>query len=317
MKTVTEKQMGENPSSALTSDDSSKLLAQLTEVLSVLSKNDALTIFLMANEGIKSELDTPVKIGLTKKQYYTRLKQLVDLGLVTKQNESYMQTAFGKIVYQKHIIGLTNQIKNSKYLQMVDVLKADSKFNDSDIMEFMAKVQPQISSDLQESTTKISMVTWSMEDMVTKVLEIMEFAEKEIILISRFTNDIIINTMIKKANQGVTVKVLADVNLVRGFFEKAGPMKSNDKNLKERIDVVSNPYYPTPMQRKYVEVPFCVLIVDNKHVGLEIVDGYSPNKFKMAVFATDDHLVNQFHKLFDTLWSKAKDNPPQLVTKRS
>jgi len=317
MKTVTEKQIGEDSRSASTSSDSSKLLAQLTEVLSVLSKNDALTIFLMANEGIKSELDTPTKIGLTKKQYYTRLKQLVDLGLVIKQNESYMQTAFGKIVYQKHIIGLTNQIKNSKYLQMVDVLKADSKFNDSDIMEFIAKVQPQISIDLQDTTRKISMVTWSMEDMVSKVLEVMEFAEKEIVLVSRFTNELIINTMIKKANQGVSVKILSDVNLVRGFFEKAGPIKTNDKNLKERVEVVANPYYPTPMYRKYVEVPFCVLIVDNKQVGLEIVDVNSPNKFNMAVFVTDDHLVNQLRRVFDRLWSKAKDNPPQIITKTS
>src|SRR5262249_12101225 len=136
------------------------------------------------------------------------------LGLISKHNESYIQTAFGKVVYQKHIIGLTNNIKNSKYLQMVDVLKADSKFNDNDIMEFMAKVQPQISADLQESSTRVSTITWSMEDMVTKVLEVMEFAEKEIILISRFTNELIINTMIKKANSGVTVKILADTNLV-------------------------------------------------------------------------------------------------------
>jgi len=316
MKTITEKQI-ESADSFLASNENSKVLSQLTEVLSVLSKNDALTIFLMANEGIKSELDTPTKIGLTKKQYYTRLKQLVDLGLITKNNESYIQTAFGKVVYQKHIIGLTNNIKNSKYLQMVDVLKADPKFNDKDIMEFMSKVEPQVSSDFQEFPTKASMVTWSMEDMITKVLEVMEFAEKEIILISRFTNDLIINTMIKKANSGVSVKVLADVNLVRGFFEKAGTIKSNDKNIKERIEVVANPYYPTHLYRKYVEVPFCVLIVDNKHVGVEIVDGYSPNKFKMAVFATDNHLAKQLQNIFDTLWSKAKDNPPQLVTKTS
>lgn len=316
MKTITEKQV-ESTDSFLASNDNSKILTQLTEVLSVLSKNDALTIFLMANEGIKSELDTPTKIGLTKKQYYTRLKQLVDLGLITKNNESYIQTAFGKVVYQKHIIGLTNNIKNSKYLQMVDVLKADPKFNDKDIMEFMSKVEPQVSSDFQEYPTKASMVTWSMEDMITKVLEVMEFAEKEIILISRFTNDLIINTMIKKANSGVSVKVLADANLVRGFFEKAGTIKSNDKNTKERIEVVANPYYPTRLYRKYVDVPFCVLIVDNKHVGLEIVDGYNPNKFKMAVFATDNQLAKQLQNIFDTLWAKAKDNPPQIVTKTS
>ena len=97
MKTITEKQV-ESTDSFLVSNDNSKILTQLTNVLSVLSKNDALTIFLMANEGIKSELDTPTKIGLTKKQYYTRLKQLVDLGLITKNNESYIQTAFGRVV---------------------------------------------------------------------------------------------------------------------------------------------------------------------------------------------------------------------------
>jgi predicted transcriptional regulator len=316
MKTITEKQMGENSSSALTSSDSSKLLAQLTEVLSVLSKNDALTIFLMANEGIKSELDTPVKIGLTKKQYYTRLKQLVDLGLVTKQNESYMQTAFGKIVYQKHIIGLTNQIKNSKYLQMVDVLKADSKFNDSDIMEFMAKVQPQISSDLQESSSKISTIASSYEDMVRKILEMTEFAQQEILLVTRFQNELIVNSILKKANAGVNVKVLADTNLVEDYFGKEMPVKS-DKNKKERENVVSNPYYPSKIDRRYVQVPFCIMIVDNKHVGLEIVDLSESKKFKMAIFREDVNISSSMVLLFNNLWQKSNINPPQIITKSS
>jgi predicted transcriptional regulator len=315
MKTVTEK-LEKTEKAILDVNDNSKLVSQLTDVLSVLSKNDALTIFQMTEGGIKSEIDTPARIGLTKKQYYTRLKQLVDLGLITKRNESYIQTAFGKVVYQKHIVGLTNNIKNSKYLQMVDVLKADPKFNDKDIMEFMSKVEPQISSDMQD-TSKPSTITWSWEEMISKVLETMEFAEKEIILVSRFTNELIINTMIKKANSGVFVRVLSDTNLIRGFFEKAGPIKNNDKNHKERVNVVSNPYYPTPMQRKYVDVPFCILIVDKKNVGIEVVDAYNSNKFKMAVFSTDRQFANQLQDFVDTLWSKAKEDPPQLVTKSS
>ncbi len=312
MKTVTERI--EKTDIVQDLNDNSKLLSQLTDVLSVLSKDDALTIFQMAEEGIRSEIDTPTRIGLTKKQYYTRLKQLVDLGLITKRNETYTQTAFGRVVYQKHIIGLTNNIKNSKYLQMVDVLKSDPKFSDKDIIDFMSKVEPQISSEIQD-TSKPSIVAWSWEEMVSKVLEIMEFAEKEIVLVSRFTNELIINTMIKKANSGISVRVLSDTNLIKGFFEKAGSMKSNDKNHKERIKVVSNPYYPTPMKRKYVDVPFCVLIVDKKNVGMEIVDSYYSNKFRMAIFSTDKHLANQMQDYVDTLWSKAKEEPPQVITR--
>ncbi|HXU95069.1 MAG TPA: hypothetical protein VFP45_01400 [Candidatus Nitrosotalea sp.] len=312
MKTITEKQV-ESTDSFLASNDNSKILTQLTEVLSVLSKNDALTIFLMANEGIKSELDTPTKIGLTKKQYYTRLKQLVDLGLITKNNESYIQTAFGKVVYQKHIIGLTNNIKNSKYLQMVDVLKADPKFNDKDIMEFMSKVEPQVSSDL-ETSRKSFTVTSSYEDMVRKILEMVEFAQNEILLVTRFQNELIINSILKKASSGINVKVLADTNLVENYFEKEMPVKS-DKNKKERENVVSNPYYPSRIDRRYVQVPFCVIIVDNKHVGLEIIDLSESKKFKMAIFGEDSNLSSSMIPLFDSLWQKSNVNHPKVITK--
>lgn len=312
MKTVTENQI-ESTDSFLASNDNSKILSQLTEVLSVLSKNDALTIFLMANEGIKSELDTPTKIGLTKKQYYTRLKQLVDLGLITKNNESYIQTAFGRVVYQKHIIGLTNNIKNSKYLQMVDVLKADPKFNDKDIMEFMSKVEPQVSSDL-ESSKKSFTVTSSYEDMVRKILEIIEFAQNKILLVTRFQNELIINSILKKASAGINVRVLADTGMVGEYFAKESGMRS-DKNKNEREKVVSNPFYPSKIDRRYTKVPFCILVVDNKHVGLETVDITESKKFKMAIFTEDQSLSVTMTTTFDSLWQTASVNPPKVVTK--
>ena len=312
MKTITEKQT-ESADSFLSSDNNSKILAQLTEVLSVLSKNDALTIFFMANEGIKSELDTPIKIGLTKKQYYTRLKQLVDLGLIAKNNESYIQTAFGKVVYQKHIIGLTNNIKNSKYLQMVDVLKADPKFNDKDIMEFMSKVEPQISSDLQNAPKKISVIA-SYEDMVRKALEIIEFAQNEICLVTRFQNDLIINAILKKASMGVSVRALADIDLVEQYFGNEKEIKK-DKNQNERVNVVSNPFYPSKIERRYVKVPFSIIVVDNKHIGFEITDISEPKKFKTSLYIEDENISPHFVAIFDDLWKKSSATPPKIVTK--
>jgi sugar-specific transcriptional regulator TrmB len=237
----------------------------------------------------------------------------VDLGLITKNDESYIQTAFGKVVYQKHIIGLTNNIKNSKYLQMVDVLKANPKFNDKDIMEFMSKVEPQVSSDL-ETTRKSFTVTSSYEDMVRKILEMVEFAQNEILLVTRFQNELIINSILKKASAGVNVKVLADTNLVENYFEKEMPVKS-DKNKKERENVVSNPYYPSRIDRRYVQVPFCVMIVDNKHVGLEIIDLSESKKFKMAIFGEDSNLSSSMMPLFDSLWQKSSVNHPKVITK--
>ena len=292
----------------------SELLAQVMEVLSVLSKNDALTIFLMAHDGIRSELDTPTKIGLTKKQYYTRLKQLVDLGLVEKQRELYTQTAFGKVVYQKHVVGLSNNIKNSKYLQMVDVLKANPKFKEKDIIALISKVEPQINLDLQESFNKNSTVALSYEDMVRKILELIEFAQNEILLVTRFQNDLIINSILKKASSGITVKILADTGMVKEYFRNESEI-INDKNKTERVKVVSNPFYPSKANRRYTQVPFCLLVVDKKHLGLEITDITEPGKFKTAIFTDDPILSSSMIFHFDNLWQKSDVNPPKIVTK--
>jgi predicted transcriptional regulator len=301
-------------SSSLALKDDSNLLTHITGVLSILSKNDALTIFLIAEEGIRSELDTPTKIGLTKKQYYTRLKQLVDLGLVEKHNESYTQTAFGRVVYQKYILGLANNIKNSKYLQMVDALKANPKFNEKDIMELISKVEPQINIDLQEFPKKNSTITSSYEDMVRKILEMIEFSQSEILLVTRFQNELIINSILKKASSGVTVKILADTGMVKEYFEKEAEIIS-DKNKTERVRVVSNPFYPSKADRRYAQVPFCLLVVDNKHIGLEIVDITEPGKFKMAIFTEDQTLSSSMTSLFNNLWQKSDATPPKIVTK--
>lgn len=288
-------------------------LQKMTDILSLLSKDDALSIFVLAKDGIQSDLKTPSKLGLTKKQYYTRLKQLVDLGLLTKYGQAYIQTSLGQIIYQKHVVDLLISVKDVKQFEMIDVLKTTSKFSADEIENFMSKVglKPMEFYDSRGPAT----ITWVYDDMVSKVLELMEFATKEILLISRFTNELIINRMVKKANTGVSVKVLADTNLVETFIENTkGKIQIADKNKKERINVVVNPYYPSPVDRRYTKVPFCVLVVDNKQVGIEVVDGYEPMRFKMAMFSADVGLAAQMKEFFNNLWKSASKDPPQIVT---
>ena len=299
-----------------------EVIERMIRVLSILSKDDALSIFILARDGLKSELNTPPKIGLTKKQYYTRLKQLVDVGLLAKTEYEYKHTTFGTIIYQNHILGLIDNIKNSKHLEMVDILKRALKFNSEEIAGFMSKVGASTNVELaatkEEGIRRNTVVAWTFEDMVMKVLEIIEFAKEEIILMTRFSNDIIINAMLKKANTGVRVKVLADTNMADGYLNDAkDKVNIKDKNENERLNVVVNSYYPSQVERRYIQVPFCLLVVDNKTVGIEEVDNYDPKKFRLAVFAVDPYLSNQMMQFFSDMWEKACTSPPQIVTKAS
>ena len=124
-------------------------LEKVMQILSLLSKNDAVTIFLASQHGLESRQETHVQLGLTKKQYYTRLKQLVDLSLVEKQSSGkkkvksyhtplYMPTLFGSMVYKRCILGLEDITKNSKKLEAAEILRQSSRFSAGEIAEFLS-----------------------------------------------------------------------------------------------------------------------------------------------------------------------------------
>ncbi|HVX01810.1 MAG TPA: hypothetical protein VHA09_01510, partial [Nitrososphaera sp.] len=54
------------------------------DLFAALSRKDTLTLFLLAKDGLRSELRTASIVGLSKKQYYTRLNQLKNAGLIEK-----------------------------------------------------------------------------------------------------------------------------------------------------------------------------------------------------------------------------------------
>lgn len=286
-------------------------IQHMSDVLSILSKLDALGIFVLAKDGLKSELDTPQKIGLTKKQYYTRLKQLYDLNLITKRGNTYVHTSFGDLIYNGHIVSFLNTMSNMKEFEMIDVLKKSSKFNNGEISEFLSRINPYNRSELTQISTQKTFVVNTFDGMVSRVLETIEFAQSEILIASRFTNDLIINSVLKKSTSGVKVKILADTNTVRGFFDSNGKAIKKDKNESERISVVANPFYPSTIERRYVDTPFSLIVVDGKNVGVEIVDNYNPKKFMLSIHVEDKTLAQQLKTSFDKWWGGASLTHPQ------
>ena len=117
-------------------DFSIERLRELCKLLTILSKLDTLILLVLAKNGIKSHMDTPKEIGLTKKQYYTRLKQLVDHGLVEKRDGYYFHTTMGKFVYEKHLASLLEGTKKDKEMRMIDMLNRTRTFSHEEISNF-------------------------------------------------------------------------------------------------------------------------------------------------------------------------------------
>jgi hypothetical protein len=278
-----------------------------SKLLSVLSKKDNLTLFIFAKRGLKAGTSTVDKMGVSRKIYYTRLKQLMNAGLVEKSEGLYSHTTLGNVIYQNHVVRLAEEMKNTKQMKMIDTLKHTREFSEDEIVGFVSKSMA--SSSLSNAASTQIDTVWTYESMVSAIVERIEFCKSEILLASRSFNEIIINSILRKANAGVEVKVLSDSSLVKQYFDLEGTKtsltRSNDKNSSERANVVANPWYPGKVQRKIAKIPFSMIVLDGKEVGIEIVNWNEPQKFYGVVFLREERSSKIMLDFYLKMWENA------------
>jgi predicted transcriptional regulator len=80
------------------------------DVFGILGDKQSMEILTAASTGLRSNSNG---IGIqTKKQYYVRLKRLVDMGFIEKHNSVYKLTSFGTIVYENHLKTMEKIVPN-------------------------------------------------------------------------------------------------------------------------------------------------------------------------------------------------------------
>jgi hypothetical protein len=96
------------------------------DVFALLGDKQSVEILTASSAGLQS---TTNGIGnQTKKQYYVRLKRLVDFGLIEKHQSIYKLTSFGSIVYENHLKTMDMIIPNYWQIKSIDVLKSRHDF---------------------------------------------------------------------------------------------------------------------------------------------------------------------------------------------
>jgi predicted transcriptional regulator len=77
----------------------------IANILKMLSDDKSLAVFDMVGSSLSSDSAAVLtRLGMTKKQYYWKMNQLIDAGLVKKKSDRYLLTSLGKIVYETQIL---------------------------------------------------------------------------------------------------------------------------------------------------------------------------------------------------------------------
>jgi hypothetical protein len=92
-------------------DDMKAANERLLSINAALSNADSLLLFDLASRGLRAGTSGISDHNFSKKRFYVRLKELVDLGLVEKEHGVYRHTPFGAEIYEIQVRRLREILK--------------------------------------------------------------------------------------------------------------------------------------------------------------------------------------------------------------
>jgi hypothetical protein len=290
--------------------------AQVTSVEQVfasLTDRHSLNIIKMAYSGLKGS-SVSYKGIISKKQYYSRLKRLRNMGVIEKRNSVYRTTTFGSLIYNGQIKPLEDIIANYWNLKAVDILKSRADFPLPEKEKLIEEMIQNTSLKGIVNGTHLSgfSVIKDYNKLVLEVTRLLASAEKEVYLASRYHDPHFSKLMFHKiANEGLMM------HLLDGLPDQISVENRLNAILRvppdrETFEMVNKIIKSQRFDLRKAKLSASFMVVDGTTVCYETTDYANPEQFTLAISQYDDpYLAQRFISYYRTLVKDAK--APQFV----
>jgi hypothetical protein len=284
----------------------------IEQVFSLLADRHSLNIMKMAYFGFKGSSEN-YKGNISKKQFYVRLKRLRDLGFVEKRDSVYRTTTFGSLVYNGNIKTLEDVLANYWNLKAVDVLKSRQDFPLHQKEKVIEEIIQNTSLKGLVNGTHLSgfSVIKDYNRLVLEVIKLMESAQKEVYLATRYHDPHFSKLMFHKvANEGLMMHMLDGLPDQISVENRLNAILRVAPN-RETFEMVNNIIRSGRFELRKAKLTASFIVVDGTTVCYETTDYVNPEQFTLAISHYDDpYLAQRFISYYRTL---VKDAPvPQL-----
>jgi DNA-binding HxlR family transcriptional regulator len=287
-------------------------LVELIEILTALANEDALKIFLTARTGIEKSTQTIQELGLTQKRYYSRLKDLIEAGLIEKREYAYRHTTTGTICYT---LGksLNSALGQRDRLELADMVRRSKSISPEVTKQILQVISPRDlinSFEIGESIHPARMIE-EQESLVSELVNRIESAEERIYLAAYDPNVRVMEALIKAAQRKI------DMSLLTGKSQK----------LSERIQIlrmILNPgiahvvldlLQAQELKVKHGDVPFNFCVIDETFALIELSDPFTKG-FQVGFALESLDVCQKLGKTFDSLFQKAEVDPLVTILKK-
>jgi hypothetical protein len=276
------------------------------DVFTILGDRQSVEIITASYAGLKS---TSNGIGnQTKKQYYIRLKRLVDMGLIEKHQSIYKLTTFGLTVYENNLNTVKKIVPNYWQMKSIDVLKSRDDFPVEQKEKIMNEYIETSGLKGIVNTTQLSSfnVVKKYDDLIIEVLKVMDNAENEIYFATRYHDPHVSSKVFEKFSKGVTIHIL-DGNPEQISVESRLAAIIRTPPNRETAEMVKKITKSSRFDLKRLpELPLSFMVVDGIQVVYDTMNFINPEQFTVAISKYDDtYTAKRFIEYFKTLLKDA------------
>ncbi len=284
----------------------------LEQVFGLLADRHSLNIMKMAYFGFKGSSEN-YKGNISKKQFYVRLKRLRELGFVEKRDSVYRTTTFGSLVYNGNIKTLEDVLANYWNLKAVDVLKSRQDFPLQQKEKVIEEIIQNTSLKGVVNGTHLSgfSVIKDYNRLVLEVIKLLESAQKEVYMASRYHDPHFSKLMFQKvAKEGLMMHLLDGLPDQISVENRLNAILRVPPN-RETFEMVNSIIKSGRFELRKVKLSASFIVVDGTTVCYETTDYANPEQFTLAISHYDDaYLAQRFIAYYRTLARDAK--APQI-----
>jgi len=272
---------------------------ELSTILRLLSKTDALKILYLAGMGIENSTYAIEELDLTSKKYYSRLRELVNIGLVRKQEGVYRQTALGRMVYDRFLPAMGKAVDAREELEFLAGLEG---------IEIENNVKKRILEELGipdfSGSTNLRMID-DYESGVVELIDQIDDAKERILLASNHMDVRVIEAVVRSVNRGVSFRLIMGENGVESNLQKLKLMLST-RFAKAIIEFMSIPEDVGDLTR-VADIPYSFCVIDDSHSIYELEKPFGDG-FLLAFFIDEQRTTKILADSFNSLWKIGAPN---------
>ena len=265
----------------------------LVRLFKVLSKPDALEVFLLAGEGIKSSTYAMEELGFTPKKYYARLKELVDVGFVSKTEGAYRQTPLGNIICGRLLPAMGRAYDARDRLGLI------AKFKGTQIED---EVRDLIEDELKlpnfAGSTNVKLLR-DYEALAIEVIDIYNSAEESVLLASNYLDIRVLDAVVRSLDRGVKNRCIIGKEVLSSRLQQLRMILS-PKFTMAMMKMASNSADLSEIAR-VMDLHFSFCVIDGYR---SIFEFYNPvaDEFIIAFLVKDRFIGEKLTKIFNELW---------------